>query len=255
MKIYVAASMTMQATAETYAHQLRDAGFEVTSLWHKPGFIDASRIASQKKGEDEHEFKKWMGWVDMQGVLSADVVLLSTEEPSSSGGYNVELGIALTAHKTVVVLGQRWQSNVFYHLDGVLPAENIKHALAILRSMNVKPFEDSVHAYVKAGQEVTMTLMPPETVALSKILVFAAPHQLDVSVLDVNVNRTSYIERLRMPGRRVNIRDLEIDQPWTGEILRLGEVKVVLRNEGVTDGYLDLVVSGSILPAVDRPRS
>jgi hypothetical protein len=259
MKIYVAASLNFTFIADLYADTLRDAGFVVTSLWHTPGFIDNGRAASKARGEDERTFKKHMAEVDMRGVLDADVVLLSTEDVSSSGGYHVELGIALQSRKPIVVLGKHWQSNVFYYLDGVIPAEGFDHALSILRSIKVEPYENCVIANVSAHGETTFCLMPPETVSLRRIYFLTRPAGRNFSVLEVLIRTdgaaVSYMELLRVPGRRVNIKDLEALQPWVGEVLRLGEVRVTLRNEDEEAGEVTMLVAGSILPKVDRPTS
>jgi hypothetical protein len=59
-----------------------------------------------------------MGRIDVEDVLSADTLIILANQPSSSGGYHVELGLFLGAGKTnAIVVGER--RNVFYWTEHV----------------------------------------------------------------------------------------------------------------------------------------
>jgi hypothetical protein len=112
--IYVAAPLPSQLAVRTFACELVHAGFHVTSRWLTRDFSKRSTLSwSEHVALDEE-----MGRIDVEDVLSADTLIILANQPSSSGGYHVELGLFLGAGKTnAIVVGER--RNVFYWTEHV----------------------------------------------------------------------------------------------------------------------------------------
>jgi hypothetical protein len=131
--IYVAAPITDTAPALRLAMSLQDAGFTVTSSWLRHDFSDKPDISSildRLKREsttlDMDEKRMWEAWKsyekewgerDLTDVLRSDTIIILADRPSTSGGYHVELGLALGTGKNVIAVGGR--PNVFFWTDQV----------------------------------------------------------------------------------------------------------------------------------------
>jgi hypothetical protein len=139
--VYVAASLLNQAAATQLADQLIAAGFTCTSRWLRRDF-------SKKPTKDDWRarvaLEEEMGRIDVEDVLSADTLIILANQPSSSGGYHVELGLFLGAGKTnAIVVGER--RNVFYWTEHV----RFTHSVDGL----VEWLKDSAHGYVEPRYE------------------------------------------------------------------------------------------------------
>jgi hypothetical protein len=119
--IYVAAPLPNQGKAARFALQLQDAGFTVTSSWLRKDFSD--KPTSELSGP-WIEYESHWGNVDVEDVLRSDTVVLLSDEPSSSGGYHVELGIAIGRGVNVVAVGGR--PNVFFWTKEVRYASKLE---------------------------------------------------------------------------------------------------------------------------------
>lgn len=123
-KIYLAARYSRRKELQGYARELEEAGFVVTSRWHK----ERSRKPSRPTWPLED--RRRVALEDFSDVLDADTVIAFTEPedaPSSRGGRHVEFGIALQARKVCVVIGPR--ENVFHCLPSVIVCETWKDFL------------------------------------------------------------------------------------------------------------------------------
>lgn len=118
--IYVAAPMTEQIEALRFALQLVDAGFVVTSRWMRNDF--SARPLP-------HHWQQWKAYEanwgenDLEDLARADTLIILAKEPSTSGGYHVELGYFLGSGKgNIIVVGDR--PNVFFWTSQVRFAPN-----------------------------------------------------------------------------------------------------------------------------------
>lgn len=127
--IYVAASVNDQSEARRVALCLQDAGFTVTSSWLRIDF------SSKPAPETWPQYPNWMehwGTLDFKDVMRSDTIVLLAGSPSSSGGYHVELGIALGAKiPNIVVIANR--VNVFYWIKNVRYAKSVEGLVDWLR--------------------------------------------------------------------------------------------------------------------------
>ncbi len=109
--IYVAASVHNQNQAIRLALRLIRAGFVVTSRWLDFDFSTTVTEDPWKYSNSRERHETW-GVRDIEDVAAADTLVLLANVASSSGGYHVELGLALGQNKNVLVIGDR--KNVFY---------------------------------------------------------------------------------------------------------------------------------------------
>jgi nucleoside 2-deoxyribosyltransferase len=110
MKIYLAATYSRHAEMRGYRSELQNLGHKVTSRWIDVGgeVMGAAGLASVPAtgaGYAEH---------DLEDIRAADVVIVFTDVPSSTGGLHVELGYAFGLGKQVIISGPR--TNVFHAL-------------------------------------------------------------------------------------------------------------------------------------------
>lgn len=129
-KIYVAAPTNRQHEALRVAFDLQCRGFEVTSSWLTFDFN------LQRPSDDAAEAERCRFWgqKDVEDLERADTLLLMAEYPSTSGGYHVELGYFLGAHRSnILVVGNR--PNVFYHHHTVKYVDNADYAVGFLEEM------------------------------------------------------------------------------------------------------------------------
>lgn len=102
IRFYLAASINSRDLMRQYKRELEDLGHIVTSRWIED-FPTEPNFGSE---EAEHKGRK-----DFEDISLAWCLLLFTEVPSSTGGYNVELGYALAKGRTVIVIGP--YTNIF----------------------------------------------------------------------------------------------------------------------------------------------
>jgi hypothetical protein len=118
--IYIAASLDAQAAAMRLALQLIDAGFLVTSRWLRRDF--STRPSEWYK---RVPFEMEMCDIDVEDVMRADTLVILTDEPTTSGGLHVELGMFLGANKSnIVAIGKRL--NVFFWHEDVQFMQNVE---------------------------------------------------------------------------------------------------------------------------------
>jgi hypothetical protein len=114
--IYLAASMRAQAQAARFALQLIDAGFNVTSSWLRKDFSDRPAETNWRQFA---EYEARWGATDLTDLQRSDTLVVLADEPSSHGGYNVELGFFLGAGRENVVVVGGDRPNVFFYADAV----------------------------------------------------------------------------------------------------------------------------------------
>lgn len=105
MRIYTAASWAIRDKIKFYIDILLDCpgvGVGATWVWGDDGDLYPLYFSAAS---------------DLADIDAADVVLVFTEHPSTSGGFHVETGYALAKGKRVVIIGER--INLFHHLPQV----------------------------------------------------------------------------------------------------------------------------------------
>lgn len=126
MRIYLAAPFQHRLLAEDVAREiLEPAGHTITEKWwtHRDveGFPHAPNV--------ENDELTLQAARDLDGVLTADVLIVLNTAPST-GGKEVETGIAITMCIPVIVVGRR--TNIFHYLPGVKFAGSVTEALEML---------------------------------------------------------------------------------------------------------------------------
>lgn len=105
-KVYLAGSFANRDELRKRANDLMSAGFMVTSNWlyWEP---DPTMLQS--------EIEELIGLMDCKCLQEADIVIICTDVPSTKGGFNVELGLALGLCKHVYIFGNRttWPNGFF----------------------------------------------------------------------------------------------------------------------------------------------
>ena len=106
MKIYVAGSIVDQALLRDVAARLWILGCEITGTWLQEMAIPL--------GMSSESFNKKVAIKDIAEVQRADILILDARQ--SSGGKNVEWGIAVGQfqHKIIWLVGE--ETNVFHYL-------------------------------------------------------------------------------------------------------------------------------------------
>ena len=99
MKIYCAASFVSRNRIRPFRDALWHMGHEVTSSW-----LDE---VAQPANMTHNEFFKKLAMKDVSELMQADLVIVDVLEPSSTGGRDTELGLALGsfAKKQVYLVG------------------------------------------------------------------------------------------------------------------------------------------------------
>lgn len=87
VKIYISASFTAQRRLRSLRDDLWNKGHDVVSTWLDEQVMPA--------GMDQGTFFRKVGVKDVAEVASCDMLIYDGTEPSTSGGRDVELGIAL----------------------------------------------------------------------------------------------------------------------------------------------------------------
>jgi nucleoside 2-deoxyribosyltransferase len=110
VKIYLATRYYRHPEMRGYRTALATLGHEVTSHWID---IGGDGLTAATLGPDPGTGAPHAA-LDLADVRRADVVMVFTGEPSTTGGMHVELGYALGLDKRVILVG---------------PVENIFHTL------------------------------------------------------------------------------------------------------------------------------
>jgi hypothetical protein len=121
--VYVSAPCTIQETAKHAAKWLRKEGYDVTSTWHDV-------MSGYDKDKSDQELADCAAR-DIREMSEADIFLQLTEEPSITGGSNVELGLAMATDMDIYVIGPK--RNVFHYTDRVIFVGGIDEFLSVSR--------------------------------------------------------------------------------------------------------------------------
>ncbi|MCR4308356.1 MAG: hypothetical protein NUV80_07445 [Candidatus Berkelbacteria bacterium] len=108
MKIYLAGSFNSRNRLRPIRDKLWEFGNEVVSSW-----LDE---VAQPKNLSKKEFYKKLALKDIAELKSADLVIVDVLEPSSSGGRDTELGLALGAFATKQIFLVGPPVSVFHEL-------------------------------------------------------------------------------------------------------------------------------------------
>ena len=91
MKIYIGGSLNGRARLANEAKYLIDSGHVVLSRW----FSAHTPIESLWNNQFNSEVSEVMAMRDTYDIMEADIVIIDSLEPSTSGGRETELGLAL----------------------------------------------------------------------------------------------------------------------------------------------------------------
>lgn len=105
MRVYLAASFNQQKRIAQLSQQLEELGIQVTNRWQE-----------EPAGIPESEYRGY-GERDLESVRLADVLVVLTDRPSTTGGYHFECGYAYALKKPILVVGDR--VNFFLHLKEI----------------------------------------------------------------------------------------------------------------------------------------
>lgn len=106
MKIYLAGSYNRRTAIQLCRTDLEKIGHEVTSRWldchgGKAPPVFLSTHLTDVKPADGKEFAE----EDLADIDAAKLVVMFTQEPSTTGGRHVELGYALAKEKRIAIVG------------------------------------------------------------------------------------------------------------------------------------------------------
>lgn len=110
MNIYVAGSFNSVARIADEVDELEQRGHHVTGVWFQ-GHDPLEKIWDGNFGGRIAEV---MSLRDFNGIDRADLFIIDTLDPSSTGGRNVELGYALAKGKRIILIGQ--PTTIFFAL-------------------------------------------------------------------------------------------------------------------------------------------
>lgn len=100
--VYLAASCSRKEDMRGVRIFLSEFGYEVTSRWidsEKPGM-------SAEDIRNDPDMATTGASLDMMDIVMSDIFVLFTDEPSTTGGRHVELGLAIATSKHIVVVGE-----------------------------------------------------------------------------------------------------------------------------------------------------
>jgi hypothetical protein len=121
--VYVSAPCTIIEMAHLVAKTLHEAGFDVTSTWHDV-------LSGYDKDKSDQELADCAAR-DIREMSEADIFLQLTEEPSITGGSNVELGLAMATDMDIYVIGPK--RNVFHYTDRIVFVGDLNEFLSVSR--------------------------------------------------------------------------------------------------------------------------
>jgi nucleoside 2-deoxyribosyltransferase len=101
MKIYVAASFNSRDRIRDEIEELEEIGHVITGVW----FQEEDPIEKLWDGNFGGRVAEVMALRDFNAIERAEVMIIDTLDPSTSGGRNVELGWALAKGKRIILVG------------------------------------------------------------------------------------------------------------------------------------------------------
>jgi hypothetical protein len=104
MKAYIAAAYDQRFELRPIVTRLEEAGLIITSRWIWKEIPYTNDDETMKKAAVEDLYDLWL----------ADILIIDTTVPSTTGGKYVELGYALATKDTILGVGQR--TNPFTYL-------------------------------------------------------------------------------------------------------------------------------------------
>jgi hypothetical protein len=131
-RIYLAASWSVRGQMLVRQRELRQMGHYVTSTW-----LDDDTAAVEPGPDpncDDPERAAGCARADAADLMLADLVIMSTDVPSTTGGFHVELGLALAAEKEIILVGPRL--NIFHYLPTIQHYDSWTEVLTYLGSIN-----------------------------------------------------------------------------------------------------------------------
>jgi len=113
MRIYIAGTFQDQKRLREISMAVWSAGHEITGTWlHE---------TARHEGMSQAEFTRKLAMKDIAEVYAADLIILDNAQ--SSGGKNVEWGVALGSFQKKLLWLVGEPSNVFHHLaDKTFPS-------------------------------------------------------------------------------------------------------------------------------------
>lgn len=106
MKLYVSGTLTLMERRRVDAAVLEANGHQVTSNWlHEP------ELRVTDPNHETWEFRARAN-EDVEDITRSDAIVLYTDGVSTSGGRDVEWGIALALRKRLFIIGDEY--NVFH---------------------------------------------------------------------------------------------------------------------------------------------
>lgn len=112
MNVYVAGKYTAKERLKGERERMRAMGFKVDSLWMdqpEEGYTFNGRTEGERWKRAYDEARR-----DVENLQFVDAMVIDTQDESTTGGREVELGIALSRGIKVVVIGP--VRNIFHHL-------------------------------------------------------------------------------------------------------------------------------------------
>jgi hypothetical protein len=95
MKIYISAGFTERERLRPMRDELWKMGHQVVSTW-----LDES---SRPSGMAQEIFYKKLGIKDVAEIIGADLLISDHMAPSTSGGRDIEYGVALGLHQHIQI--------------------------------------------------------------------------------------------------------------------------------------------------------
>ena len=137
MRIYVAGKWQEKAQVRKVQAAMVEAGHEITFDWTQ------DNLGQPEKGGDDwvQIYNLWydpMGLAiqadnDLQGVKTADVIVICAMNPHKYSGTLCEMGIALGCGHDVYIIGNNLDSNIFTWLLWVRVVGSVEEVLDALR--------------------------------------------------------------------------------------------------------------------------
>ncbi len=127
-RVYLAASYPRHAEMKQLRDRLREAGVEVTSRWIDMHSGQAPDAANRwwSRAISPGAFAR----ADVEDVLFADVFVIISGGPSTSGGRHFKTGLAYAHGKRIVLIGPR--ENVFHCLPTVFQLDTVDDLVTLL---------------------------------------------------------------------------------------------------------------------------
>jgi nucleoside 2-deoxyribosyltransferase len=111
MKIYIAAAFSQKDEVKQKAEELEALGHECTSRWRFQPPTGAGDGTDPLQKETYIKYAK----EDLEDIRRANLTVILTDKPSTTGGKHVELGYCLGQSKRVATVGEK-RENIFQWL-------------------------------------------------------------------------------------------------------------------------------------------